>query len=150
MEHVETHPVDYVALGSHANYFSQTSSPTQFLRCVYKNVDNVDRSKARRLVGLVQNGLTDRTGHAHELAPTGQQPLKLVDLDDALPLWARFPGRWSEGELLWVGRTPTRSTRVRSALGPLPQGGLRRQCRLSGTPIQANGNERNWRSTTFW
>ena len=28
-----THPVDYVALGSHANYFDKTSSPTQFLRC---------------------------------------------------------------------------------------------------------------------
>jgi hypothetical protein len=118
VQHADTHPVDYVALGSHANYFSQTSSPTQFLRCVYKNVDNADRSKARRLVMVVQNGVTDRTGRAHELAPNGEQPLQLIDLDDSLPLWARFPGRWSEGELLWIGRIPTRFTRVRSGLGP--------------------------------
>ena len=120
VKRVDTHPVDYVALGSHANYFEQTSSPTQFLRCVYKNVADADRSKARRLVNAVQSGITDRTGAAHRLGPNGQQPssLQLVDLDGALPTWGLFPGRWSEGELLWVGRTPTRFTRVRSGLGP--------------------------------
>src|SRR6266545_4117562 len=83
----QTHPVDYVALGSHANYFTQTSSPTQFLRCVYKNVANADRSKARKLVSAVQSGITDRTGTAHVLGPTaGQQTsLQLIDLDAALP-----------------------------------------------------------------
>jgi hypothetical protein len=117
---MQTHPVAYVALGSHANYFTQTSSPTQFLRCVYKNVAKADRSKARRLVSAVQSGITDRTGTAHVLGPaTDQQtPLQLVDLDAAVPAWGRFSGRWSEGELLWIGRTPTRFTRVRSGLGP--------------------------------
>jgi hypothetical protein len=117
---VQTHPIDYVALGSHANYFTKTSSPTQFLRCVYKNVAGADRSKARRLVSAVQSGVTDRTGTAHPLGLTTSQEesLQLVDLDGALPVWARFLGRWSEGELLWVGRTPTRFTRVRSGLGP--------------------------------
>jgi hypothetical protein len=117
---LQTHPVDYVALGSHANYFTKTSSPTQFLRCVYKNVAAADRSKARRLVSAAQSGITDRTGTAHPLGsgPNQQTPLQLVDLDGALPAWARFPGRWSEGELLWIGRTPTRFTRVRSGLGP--------------------------------
>jgi hypothetical protein len=112
--------ITHVALGSHANYFSQTSSPTQFLRCVYRNVANADRSKARRLVSVVQSGITDRTGTAHALGPTAaeQTPLQLVDLDAAVPAWSRFPGRWSEGELLWIGRTPTRFTRVRSGLGP--------------------------------
>jgi hypothetical protein len=116
----QTHPIDYVALGSHANYFTQTSSPTQFLRCVYKNVATADRSKARRLVSAVQSGITDRTGTAHTLGPLSDQQtsLQLVDLDAALPAWSRFPGRWSEGELLWIGRTPTRFTRVRSGLGP--------------------------------
>jgi hypothetical protein len=119
VKRVGMHPIDYVALGSHANYFEQTSSPTQFLRCVYKNVSRADRSKARRLVAAVQRGITDRTGTAHKLDPGAQQePSQLVDLDDGLPSWARFPGRWSEGELLWVGRTPTRFTRVRSGLGP--------------------------------
>ena len=115
----QTHPIDYVALGSHANYFTQTTSPTQFLRCVYKNVAKADRSKARRLVGAVQSGITDRTGTAHALGSDVQQTaLELVDVDTALPAWGRFPGRWSEGELLWIGRTPTRFTRVRSGLGP--------------------------------
>ena len=116
----QTHPVDYVALGSHANYFTQTSSPTQVLRCVYKNVASADRSKARRLVSTAQQGITDRTGTAHPLGPTinQQTALHLVDLDGALPVWGHFPGRWSEGELLWIGRTPTRFTRVRSGLGP--------------------------------
>ena len=113
---VGTHPVDYVALGSHANYFDKTSSPTQFLRCVYRNVAEADRSKARRIVKAVEIGITDRTGTAHRLS--GTDALQVVELEATLPNWARFPGRWSEGELLWVGRTPTRFTRVRSGLGP--------------------------------
>jgi hypothetical protein len=116
---VGTHPVDYVALGSHANYFDKTSSPTQFLRCVYRNVAESDRSKARRIVNAVQSGITDRTGTAHKLGGAEpQSTLQLVELAGTLPSWARFPGRWSEGELLWVGRSPTRYTRVRSGLGP--------------------------------
>jgi hypothetical protein len=119
VHHVGTHPVDYVALGSHANYFDKTSSPTQFLRCVYKNVAQADRSKARRIVNAVQGGITDRTGTGHLLGTTASQnSLHLLDLGGTLPNWARFPGRWSEGELLWLGRTPTRFTRVRSGLGP--------------------------------
>jgi hypothetical protein len=120
VKRVDTHPIDYVALGSHANYFEQTSSPTQFLRCVYKNVAKAERSKARRLVSAVQSGITDRTGTAHKVEPGAQQQPspQLVDLDSGLPLWGRFQGRWSEGELLWVGRTPTRYTRVRSGRGP--------------------------------
>jgi hypothetical protein len=118
--HSQTHPVDYVALGSHANYFARTSSPTQFLRCVYRNVASADRSKARRIVSAVQSSATDRTGTAHPVGPTTEQQtsLQLIDLDAAIPAWGRFPGRWSEGEFLWVGRTPTRLTRVRSGLGP--------------------------------
>jgi hypothetical protein len=117
---VGMHPVDYVALGSHANYFDKTSSPTQFLRCVYKNVAEADRSKARRIVNAVQSGITDRTGTTHKLGGTAApaKSLQLVELDGTLPNWAGFPGRWSEGELLWVGRTPTRFTRVRAGLGP--------------------------------
>jgi hypothetical protein len=117
---VGTHPVDYVALGSHANYFDKTSSPTQFLRCVYRNVAQADRSKARRIVSAVQSGITDRTGTAHKLGGTAapENSLHLVEFAGALPNWARFPSRWSEGELLWAGRTPKRFTRVRSGLGP--------------------------------
>jgi hypothetical protein len=45
-------------------------------------------------------------------------PLQLVELKPPLPAWARFPGRWSEGELLWLGRTPIRFTRVNAGAGP--------------------------------
>jgi hypothetical protein len=115
-----THPVGYVALGSHANYFTETSSPTQFIRCVYRNVALADRTKARLIVQTVQRGITDRTGAAHALGlPTEQHDsLQIVELDGTLPSWARFPGRWSEGQFLWAGRNPTRFTRVRSGLGP--------------------------------
>jgi hypothetical protein len=111
-----THPIDYVALGSHANYFAETSSPTRFLRCVYKNVAKADQTRARGLVKAVQGSVTDRTGAARRLE--AGVSMQLVDLGDTLPVWGRFVGRWSEGELLWVGRTPTRFTRVRTGLGP--------------------------------
>ncbi|HEU5278316.1 MAG TPA: hypothetical protein VFU26_05375 [Gaiellaceae bacterium] len=119
VRHRDMHPVVYVALGSHANYFEPISSPTQFLRCVYRNVAAADRTKARRIVNAVQSGITDRTGTVRLLDPTAAKAtLELVELTAPLPPWARFPGRWSEGELLWAGRTPTRFTRVRSGLGP--------------------------------
>jgi hypothetical protein len=74
-----------------------------------------DRELQRQFLECRQRG-----ARAHALGPaTNQQtPLQLVDLDAAMPAWGRFPGRWSEGELLWIGRTPTRFTRVRSGLGP--------------------------------
>ena len=63
----------------------------------------------------MQSGVTDRTGTARKVDAGAVQ---LIEIGDALPGWGRFPGRWSEGELLWVGRTPTRFTRVRTGLGP--------------------------------
>jgi len=119
VQHGGSHPVAYVALGSHANYFTKTSSPTQFLHCVYKNTSKANLAKAKRLVGAVQGGVTDRTGAAHMLGPAPTAaPLQLVELKPPLPAWARFPGRWSEGELLWLGRSPTRVTRVNAGAGP--------------------------------
>jgi hypothetical protein len=114
-----SHPIAYVALGSHANYFTNTNSPTQFVRCVYKNTSRANLAKAKRIVNAVQSGVTDRTGTAHALGPIGTATaLQLVQLKPPLPTWARFPGRWSEGELLWLGRTPTRFTRVNTGAGP--------------------------------
>jgi hypothetical protein len=113
------HPVAYVALGSHANYFANISSPTKFAQCVYRNVNRTNLSKARRIVNAVEGGITDRTGSAHELGSAGEMPrLQLIELKNPLPDWARFPGRWSEGEYLWTGRTPTRFTRVSAGAGP--------------------------------
>lgn len=131
MQQRGSHPVAYVALGSHANYFTKTSSPTQFLRCVYKNISKANLPKAKRIVAAVQSGITDRTGAAHMLGPApAAAPLQLVELKPPLPAWARFPGRWSEGELLWLGRTPTRFTRVNAGAGPATP-------RWNGTTIPA-------------
>jgi hypothetical protein len=113
------HPVAYVALGSHANYFEKISSPTKFVQCVYRNVSKANLPKARRIVSTVESGITDRTGATRVFGPTAASPpLQLVELNPPLPNWARFPGRWSEGELLWAGRTPTRFTRVSAGAGP--------------------------------
>lgn len=114
-----THPVAYVALGSHANYFTNIASPTKFVQCVYRNVSKANLAKARRLVNTVEGGITDRTGAARTLGATAAgRPLQLLQLNQPLPEWARFPGRWSEGEYLWTGRTPTRYTRVSLGAGP--------------------------------
>ncbi len=45
-------------------------------------------------------------------------PLELVKLTRPLPLWASFPGRWSEGQLLWLGQTPHRLTSIMESGGP--------------------------------
>jgi hypothetical protein len=114
-----THAVAYVALGSHANYFTNIDSPTKFVQCVYRNVSKGNLAKARRVVNAVERGITDRTGAAHTFgATTAGHTLQLVQLNAHLPEWARFPGRWSEGEYLWSGRTPTRFTRVSAGAGP--------------------------------
>ena len=113
------HPVAYVALGSHANYFTNVASPTKFVQCVYRNVSKANLAKARRLLNAVESGITDRPGVAHTFGATpAGKPLQLVQLNPPLPDWARFPGRWSEGEYLWTGRTPTRFTRVSAGAGP--------------------------------
>jgi hypothetical protein len=114
-----THPVAYVALGSHANYFTNIASPTKFVQCVYRNVSKANLPRARRLVNAVESGITDRTGAARTFGTTGTGPaLQLLELNPPLPDWARFPGRWSEGEYLWTGRRPTRFTRVSTGSGP--------------------------------
>jgi hypothetical protein len=116
-----THPVAYVALGSHANHFTNTSASTKFSECLRKYLDKPGVEKATRLVRLAQDRIVDRTGTAHPLGPddvTGVTPLELVQLGRPLPVWARFPGRWSEGQLLWVGRSPRTLTTLSQGAGP--------------------------------
>ena len=116
-----THPVAYVALGSHANHFTNTTPSTKFTECLRKYLDKPGVAKATRLVQLAQDRIVDRTGTAHPLGPpdvAGVTPLELVQLAAPLPTWGRFPGRWSEGQLLWVGATPRRLTTLSQGLGP--------------------------------
>ena len=116
-----THPVAYVALGSHANYFTNTSSSTRFTECLKKGLAATAAAKATRLVSLAQDRVVDRTGTAHPLGPAGLPgvtALQLVQLDPASVAWARFPGRWSEGQILWLGSTPRSITTVSQGSGP--------------------------------
>jgi len=74
-----------------------------------------------RLAQLAQDEIVDRTGKAHPLGPpsvAGVTPLTVVPLDPAAVPWARFPGRWSEGQLLWLGTTPRSFTSVSQGYGP--------------------------------
>src|SRR5207247_1169375 len=116
-----THPVDYVALGSHANYFSSTTNSTKFSECLRKYLDRPDLARARSIVRLTEERLVDRMGTAHPSGPEGlpgTTSLDLVELVKPSPAWASFPGRWSEGQLLWLGQTPHRLTSIKETGGP--------------------------------
>lgn len=115
------HPVAYVALGSHANYFTQTASSTRFLECVRKGLASSVAAKATRLIRLAQERVVDRTGTAHPAGPPdvpAVTPLQLIPLVPTDTLWARFPGRWSEGQILWLGSSPRSFTTVSQGSGP--------------------------------
>ncbi len=113
-----THPVAYVALGSHANYFTNAPSSTRFTECLKSGTGG---ATVTRIAQLAQEKIVDRTGTAHPLGPAGLPgltPLAIVPLDPATVSWARFPGRWSEGQLLWLGITPRPLTSVSQGYGP--------------------------------
>jgi hypothetical protein len=116
-----THPVDYVALGSHANYFTSSTNSTKFSECLHKYLDRPEFARAAGIIKLAEGQLVDRMGTAH---PSGQEglagttPLELVELTSPLPPWASFPGWWSEGQLLWLGETPNRLTSIMESGGP--------------------------------
>ncbi len=113
-----THPVAYVAVGSHANYFTNRPSSTRFTECLKSGIGG---ATVTRLARLAQEQIVDRTGTAHPLGPQGMAgvtPLTVVPLDPAAVSWARFPGRWSEGQLLWLGTTPRSFTSVSQGGGP--------------------------------
>ena len=112
-----THPVAYVGLGSHANWFSAAASNTRFTECL----KGLAGSSSGRLVQLAQEQIVDRMGTAHPLGPAslaGVTPLTLVQLKTATTDWARFPGRWGEGQILWLGSKPRSFLTVSQGHGP--------------------------------
>jgi hypothetical protein len=117
----DAHPLDYVALGSHANYFSSRTNSTKFSECLRKYLDRPQLARATSIVKLAEDRLVDRMGTAHPSGPeglAGTTPLDLVELVKPLPSWASFPGRWSEGQLLWLGQRPRRATSIMETGGP--------------------------------
>jgi hypothetical protein len=80
-----THPIDYVALGSHANYF--TVRTHRFDPRVVEPL----------FISIIkQNGLppVDHTGNGPVLRP------KVVTITASSPTWMAFAGFWGEGQFL--------------------------------------------------
>lgn len=96
-----THPVDYVALGSHANYFTARTH-----RFDPRVVEPLVISIIRR------NGLppVDHTGNGRTLIP------KVVPVTGSTPSWMTFAGFWGEGQYLHAPRNAP------LAYGTSPQG----------------------------
>jgi hypothetical protein len=116
-----SHPVAYVALGSHANWFSASASNTRFSECIKGDLTGAAATKAARLIQLAQEQIVDRMGTAHAEGPPGMSgvtPLELIELNPATTRWARFPGRWGEGQILWFGSKPYSWSTVSQGYGP--------------------------------
>lgn len=116
-----THPVAYVALGSHANWFSSVTANTRFAECLKGGLAGEAAARAGLLVRLAQEEVVDRMGSAHPLGPAGLAgvtPLELVELRPGTPRWSRFPGRWGEGQIVWLGSKPRPLTTVSQGYGP--------------------------------
>jgi hypothetical protein len=114
-----THPVSYVALGSHANWFGTATSNTRFAECL-KGVTG-GGSLASHLITLAQEQVTDRMGTAHAIGPAGLAgvtPAPLVQPPAPPVAWPRFPGRWGEGQILWLGSKPRSWLTVSQGYGP--------------------------------
>ena len=112
-----THPVAYVALGSHANYFTNQPSSTRFTECLKSGTAS---TTVERIARLAQERIEDRTGTAHALGPAPvakTTPLTILPIT-ASNAWTQFPGRWSEGQLLWLGQAPRPFTSVSQGYGP--------------------------------
>jgi hypothetical protein len=76
-----THPLVYVALGSHSHWFGPGEQPID-TRC-YPPI-------ARAIFAAYLTAVLDWTGEGRRLAP------RLVDVTAAQPRWLRFRGRWGE------------------------------------------------------
>lgn len=108
----KTHPVVYVARGSHANYFGIDGYPSP-PKCLPSAV----RAIAKRLKA------SDRTGAGLTLGYSGKLPIKPISLD-TVP-WIAFQGPWGEGEFVrWrPGHGRLRLRRGgRSPTGPAQKG----------------------------
>lgn len=131
------HPKVFVSLGSHANYFSQSTRATRPIRCKWEAAERLALAKT---VGGLIYGIVDRTGHKHDLGPkdVAARETELIELTAPLPRWARFRGYWSEGELLFVKTMGLALHRFLVGDGPSPPA-------LFSTSVQTIFASRKWR-----
>jgi hypothetical protein len=108
-----THPVAYVALGSHANYFAPGAGP---LGAIPINLACIPPSVGIFLPSLpflqVVDQVLDGSGVGAVAGPpgSGAEPATIHAIEDMA--WSTFGGRWGESEYFF---TPI-------ALGPVPAG----------------------------
>lgn len=101
---LQTHPLVYVALGTHANYYSAGRQPIDLRPQCYPALG------ATLLRAYFPGGVFDETGRGRQVRP----PITLVTA--ASPQWMQFPGTWGEANF-FHGPDPV-GTRV-AGLAPL-------------------------------
>ena len=116
-----THPVAYVALGSHANWFANSAADTRFGECLKSGLGSVAKARLATLVRLAEDKVVDRMGTAHASGPAGLpgvMPMTLIPLVRTTATWMRYPGKWGEGQIVWFGRTPRSPTTISRGSAP--------------------------------
>jgi hypothetical protein len=116
-----THPVAYVALGSHANWFSPSASKTRFAECLRSGAGGLAKAKLAAAIRVAEDEVVDRMGTAHASGPPGLPgvtPMTLIRLRTGTASWMRFAGRWGEGQIVWLGKTPRAVTTIARGTAP--------------------------------
>jgi hypothetical protein len=109
-----THPIVYVATGSHANYFDSGTHPIN-LTCVPAQVQFV------LFFVLHLTPPVDYTGNGTVAGPprSGNTLTHIEQIDSAAHSWIAFPGYWGEGEYFYAALvTPTPALAGPSPTGP--------------------------------
>jgi hypothetical protein len=87
----ETHPIVHVAIGSHANYFSDGTHPIN-TACIPPAA--IALLNALRLPLPVDHAFDGSTAGP----PAADAAMPIHELGDDLPSWAGFPGAWGEAQ----------------------------------------------------
>ena len=116
-----THPVAYVALGSHANWFTRSAAGTRFAECLQSGLGAVAKVRLATLIRLAEDSVVDRMGTTHASGPAGLSgvtPMTLIPLARNAAPWIRYPGKWGEGQIVWLGKTPRSATTISRGSAP--------------------------------
>jgi len=100
-----THPLVYVALGSHANYFEPGPHPLDLRPACYPSL-------GAAILRSYLPEVLDRAARGPMLGP-----VRLVRVTGAAPRWMRFPGAWGEANFFHAP-APVGTT----VAGPAPEG----------------------------
>jgi hypothetical protein len=116
-----THPVAYVALGSHANWFTSSAANTHFADCLKSGLGASAKARLTTLFRLAEDKVVDRMGTSHPSGPAGLPgvtPMMLITIGTGVTPWVTFPGKWGEGQIVWLGKTPHPATTISRGAAP--------------------------------